>query len=228
MLVPCGAGCSGVLRWWSWLSSCSSLRAGLTTAPATTPAASTTPSRPTSPLSSASPTPAAGRGRPGRAAIAPRRVPGRAPEEGRLPRDGRPVHGAVLRGAPAAAGRDRRQAAARDPHAAVLALGPCRRADPGRGSGSLGDFSGFQAGEPALIKRGDCFFFQKAALARRAGAVAALMVNDGPKPTPGSLFRFGRGIPVVGLGRDTGSGLAGHPGAGRCAGERRAAAGEPT
>ena len=72
------------------------------------------------------------------------------------------------------------------------------------------DFSGFQAGEIALIKRGDCFFFQKAALARRAGAVAALMVNDGPKPTPGSLFRFGRGIPVVGLGRDTGSGLAGH------------------
>ena len=66
MLVPCGAGCSGVLRWWSWLSSCSSLRAGLTTAPATTPAAPTTPSRPTSPLSSASPTPAAGRGRPGR------------------------------------------------------------------------------------------------------------------------------------------------------------------
>ena len=33
MLVPCGAGCSGVLRWWSWLSSCSSLRGALTAAP---------------------------------------------------------------------------------------------------------------------------------------------------------------------------------------------------
>ena len=65
MLVPCGAGCSGVLRWWSWLSSCSSLRAGRTTAPATTRAAPTTLSRPTSPPFSVSPTPAAGRGRPG-------------------------------------------------------------------------------------------------------------------------------------------------------------------
>ncbi len=75
---------------------------------------------------------------------------------------------------------------------------------------SASDFAGFEAGEIALIRRGDCFFFQKAALARRAGAVAALMVNDGPKPTPGSLFRLGRGIPVVGLGRNDGKGLAGH------------------
>jgi hypothetical protein len=70
-------------------------------------------------------------------------------------------------------------------------------------------FDGLQAGEIALIRRGDCFFFQKAAFARRAGAVAALMVNDGPKPTPGSLFRLGRGIPVVGLGRGDAAGLAG-------------------
>jgi len=74
---------------------------------------------------------------------------------------------------------------------------------------SARDFSGFQAGDVALIRRGDCFFFQKAAFARRAGAVAALMVNDGPKPTPGSLFRFGHGIPVVGVGRDDARGLAG-------------------
>jgi Zn-dependent M28 family amino/carboxypeptidase len=33
--------------------------------------------------------------------------------------------------------------------------------------------------------------------------------NDAPAPTPGSLFRFGRGIPVVGIGRDAADGLAG-------------------
>ena len=48
------------------------------------------------------------------------------------------------------------------------------------------------------------------AFARRAGAAAMLVVNDGPQPTPGSLFRFGPGIPVVGIGRDAGAGLAGH------------------
>jgi hypothetical protein len=71
------------------------------------------------------------------------------------------------------------------------------------------DFDGFKPGEVALIKRGDCFFFIKALHARRAGAVAALMVNDGPKPTPGSLFRFGPGIPVVGMSEQAGAGLAG-------------------
>jgi acetylornithine deacetylase/succinyl-diaminopimelate desuccinylase-like protein len=72
------------------------------------------------------------------------------------------------------------------------------------------DFDGLKRGEVALIKRGDCFFYLKALHARRAGAAAALMVNDGPKPTPGSLFRFGPGIPVVGIGEPAGAGLAGH------------------
>jgi hypothetical protein len=71
------------------------------------------------------------------------------------------------------------------------------------------DYGGLRAGEVALIRRGSCFFFQKAALARRAGAVAALVVNTGAKPPPGSLFRFGPGIPVVGIGRAAGAGLRG-------------------
>ena len=36
-----------------------------------------------------------------------------------------------------------------------------------------------------------------------------LVVNDGPRPTPGSLFRPGPGIPVVGLSKRDGAGLAG-------------------
>jgi hypothetical protein len=89
----------------------------------------------------------------------------------------------------------------------------------GRGSGrirSVGlgcaarDFEGLRRGEVALIRRGNCFFYLKALYATRAGASAVLMVNDGPKPPPGSLFRFNpRGVPVVGLGRDAGRGLAG-------------------
>jgi hypothetical protein len=71
------------------------------------------------------------------------------------------------------------------------------------------DFDGLKPGEVALIKRGDCFFYFKALNARRAGASAALVVNDGPKPPPGSLIRWGRGIPVVGVGSQDGAGLAG-------------------
>jgi hypothetical protein len=76
---------------------------------------------------------------------------------------------------------------------------------------AAGDFRPLRRGEVALIRRGDCFFWQKALRATRAGAPAVLMVNDGPKPPPGSLFRFNpRGIPVVGMSRATGEGLAGH------------------
>ncbi len=88
----------------------------------------------------------------------------------------------------------------------------------GRGSGriravGLGchqrDFDGLRRGEIALIRRGDCFFYFKALYARHAGASAALVVNDGPKPPPGSLFRWGPGIPVVGVGSQAGAELAG-------------------
>ena len=71
------------------------------------------------------------------------------------------------------------------------------------------DFRALRRGEIALAQRGQCFYFLKARFARRAGAVAMLVVNDAPPPTPGSLFRFGPGIPVVGIGRDAGDGLAG-------------------
>ena len=50
-------------------------------------------------------------------------------------------------------------------------------------------YGALRTGEIALARRGDCFFFQKALRARRAGAAAMLVVNDGPRPTPGSLFR---------------------------------------
>jgi hypothetical protein len=72
------------------------------------------------------------------------------------------------------------------------------------------DYRALRRGEIALARRGDCFFFLKANLARRAGATAMLVANDAPPPTPGSLFRLGRGIPVVGIGRDAGEDLAGH------------------
>jgi hypothetical protein len=83
------------------------------------------------------------------------------------------------------------------------------RVRPVRLGCSRSDYDALRPGEVALIRRGKCFFFQKAALARRAGAVAALVVNTGPKPPPGSLFRFGPGIPVVGVGQTVGAGLAG-------------------
>jgi hypothetical protein len=89
----------------------------------------------------------------------------------------------------------------------------------GRGEGRLRDvglgcaardFASLKRGEVALIHRGDCFFYIKALQATRAGAAAVLMVNDGPKPPPGSLFRYNpRGVPVVGIGRGDAAGLEG-------------------
>jgi peptidase M28-like protein/PA domain-containing protein len=64
------------------------------------------------------------------------------------------------------------------------------------------DYAALEAGEIALIRRGDCFFVVKASLAREAGASAALIANDGRGPTPGSLFEPGDGIPVVGVTSD--------------------------
>jgi Peptidase family M28/PA domain len=71
------------------------------------------------------------------------------------------------------------------------------------------DYRALRRGEVALARRGDCFFFQKAARARQAGAVAMLVANDGKGPTPGSLFRLGRRIPVVGITREAGERLPG-------------------
>jgi peptidase M28-like protein/PA domain-containing protein len=69
------------------------------------------------------------------------------------------------------------------------------------------DYRALQPGDIALIRRGDCFFVIKVALARRAGAAAALIANDANGPTPGSLLRPSHGIPVLGVTR--GADLAG-------------------
>jgi hypothetical protein len=61
------------------------------------------------------------------------------------------------------------------------------------------DYAALQPGEIALVRRGDCFFVIKVGLARRAGAAAVLVANDSAVPTPGSLFRPARGIPVLGV-----------------------------
>jgi hypothetical protein len=74
---------------------------------------------------------------------------------------------------------------------------------------SARDYRSLRRGEIALARRGNCFFFVKANLARRAGAAAMLVANDARPPTPGSLFRLGPGIPVVGIGREAADGLAG-------------------
>jgi hypothetical protein len=84
---------------------------------------------------------------------------------------------------------------------------------PGRASGRVraatdlgcraSDYGSLHRGEIALVRRGDCFFAVKAFLARRAGAAAVLVANDGAGPTPGSLFRPSRrGIPVLGVTKD--------------------------
>jgi Zn-dependent M28 family amino/carboxypeptidase len=64
------------------------------------------------------------------------------------------------------------------------------------------DFRALRAGEIALVRRGECLFVIKAALARRAGAAAVLIANDQAGPTPGSLYQPRAGIPVVGVTRD--------------------------
>jgi Peptidase family M28/PA domain len=64
------------------------------------------------------------------------------------------------------------------------------------------DYRSLRRGEIALVRRGDCFFVIKVYLARRAGAGAVLVANDRSGVTPGSLFRPGRGVPVLGVTRD--------------------------
>jgi Zn-dependent M28 family amino/carboxypeptidase len=65
------------------------------------------------------------------------------------------------------------------------------------------DFSGFTAGNIALIQRGTCSFFQKALNAENAGAVGAIIFNEGqPGRTDvifGTLGGTGVTIPVVGV-----------------------------
>jgi Zn-dependent M28 family amino/carboxypeptidase len=82
-----------------------------------------------------------------------------------------------------------------------LALAPdagCERAD----------FDGFRRGRIALIQRGTCTLREKVVRARRAGAAAAIVFNDGrPGRTgtiAGTLIRPGAAIPAVFVGSRTG------------------------
>lgn len=65
-----------------------------------------------------------------------------------------------------------------------------------------GDFAGFPVGSIALLQRGTCSFSIKAANAQAAGAVGAIIFNEGDTPQrqplfPGSLGGPGITIPVV-------------------------------
>jgi Peptidase family M28/PA domain len=71
------------------------------------------------------------------------------------------------------------------------------------------DFDAVQQGEIALVERGTCFFRDKAVNAERAGAAAALIVDQEREPVAASLQRPGLGIPVLALGAEAGEGLAG-------------------
>jgi Zn-dependent M28 family amino/carboxypeptidase len=73
------------------------------------------------------------------------------------------------------------------------------------------DFGGFPRGAVALVRRGECFLFQKARNAKAAGAAAVLVANDGAPgrtaPVLGTLVQPGIGIPVLGVSSAIGSEL---------------------
>jgi hypothetical protein len=74
---------------------------------------------------------------------------------------------------------------------------------------SAGDFAALREGDVAHIRRGECFFRDKAVNAQRAGAAAALVVDQQREPVAATLQRPGLRIPVLALGSDAGEGLAG-------------------
>ncbi|HEX9823168.1 MAG TPA: M28 family peptidase [Actinomycetota bacterium] len=74
------------------------------------------------------------------------------------------------------------------------------------------DFAGFTPGNIALLQRGTCTFFAKATNAEAAGAVGAIIFNEGqPGRTAtlaGTLGGVGVTIPTTGIGFDLGEELA--------------------
>lgn len=74
------------------------------------------------------------------------------------------------------------------------------------------DFAAFPRGAVALLRRGTCFFTQKAQNARSAGASAVLIANEGvpgrTAPIAATLVRPGIGIPVLMISSTVGSELA--------------------
>jgi Zn-dependent M28 family amino/carboxypeptidase len=71
------------------------------------------------------------------------------------------------------------------------------------------DFSPDVRGKIALIRRGTCFFAVKAGNAARAGATAAIIVNNEPGSLSATLVEPGIGIPVVGVPQAAGANVAG-------------------
>jgi hypothetical protein len=73
-------------------------------------------------------------------------------------------------------------------------------------------FAGFPRGAVALLRRGTCFFSEKARNAKAAGAAAVLIANEGvpgrTAPILGTLVGPGIGIPVLGISSALGSELA--------------------
>jgi Peptidase family M28/PA domain len=74
---------------------------------------------------------------------------------------------------------------------------------------SASEFAALREGDVALVRRGTCFFRDKALNAQRAGAAAALVVDQERRPVAASLQRPGLRIPVLALGAGAGEGLAG-------------------
>ena len=85
--------------------------------------------------------------------------------------------------------------------------------EPGSTSGcEASDFEGFTAGNIALLQRGTCDFAVKARNAEAAGAVGAIIFNEGQpgrtETVAGTLGEPGINIPVVGTSFEVGEDLA--------------------
>ncbi|SEI91195.1 M28 family metallopeptidase [Demequina mangrovi] len=78
------------------------------------------------------------------------------------------------------------------------------------------DFAGFTAGNIAVVQRGSCSFYLKAANAEAAGASAVIIFNEGQPGREsnflGTLGGVGVGIPVVGASYSIGEELYDNPG----------------
>ncbi|GLW12620.1 amidohydrolase [Microtetraspora sp. NBRC 13810] len=79
---------------------------------------------------------------------------------------------------------------------------------PGQGC-AVGDYRTVARGSVALVQRGTCSFEDKARLAQSAGAGAMILVNNDGEPPHATLEKPGVRIPVVAVGRSTGSRVSG-------------------
>jgi len=97
-----------------------------------------------------------------------------------------------------------------------LVLPPAPAANTSTSGCEASDFAGFPSGNIALMQRGSCDFGLKAVNAANAGAVGAIIFNEGqPGRTAvvaGTLGDFRPGIPTVGMTFELGNELAGTAG----------------